>query len=176
MGFDFIRENRKAIWFLLVFAGLYLILNTTYGVFIQHYYPTSDPFTSWVTKQVVWCSSWFDSSIGYRISLFTNKVEVFNEKGTVIYVFEGCNGLNVMIVYTVFLLAFRGSAGATMKIVGIGIAAIHLFNLLRIILLYVVAVYFRPQLYFFHKYLFTGIIYLFVFALWYLWVRKVKNE
>jgi len=176
MDFEFINANKKSIRFLLIFIGLYLVLNISYGFFVQYYYPTSDPFTRWVTSQVTWLLSLFDSSVTCSGSLYTNKIAVMKGKEIVIQVFEGCNGLNVMIVYIVFLIAFRGSVGATIKFAVGGIAAIHLFNLTRIILLYIVALYFRPQLYFFHKYLFTGVIYAFVFGLWYVWVRNVKNE
>jgi hypothetical protein len=48
-------------------------------------------------------------------------------------------------------------------------------NLLRILLLYEVALHFPENLYFFHKFFFTGIIYLLVFILWYFWVNEVKK-
>jgi exosortase family protein XrtF len=175
-GFEFIRENKKAIRFLLVFSGFYFALNTAYGFFIQYYYPSSDPFTQLVTRQVVWIISWFDSSVSWSFSPFTNNVAVLRGGDPVIYVFEGCNGLNVMIVYVGFLLAFQGSLRQTLKFASGGLVAIHLVNLLRVGLLYFVALYFEEQLYFFHKYLFTGMIYGFVFVMWYYWVRSVTNE
>jgi exosortase family protein XrtF len=176
LDFNFIRENRNALIFLLVFASLYLVLNTAYGFYIQHYYPSSDPFTQNVTAQVVWFISLFDPSVTWQASILNNNVAVSNTMSTVIYVFEGCNGLNVMIVYLSFLLAFKGSPKKTLVFAGGGIVAIHLLNLLRLDLLYFVALYFQSQLYFVHKYLFTGIIYALVFVLWYFWVRSVKGE
>lgn len=176
LDFSLIRENRNALRFLLVFAGLYLVLNTAYGFYIQSYYPSSDPFTQNVTAQVVWFVSLFDPSVTWHASVLNNNIAVSNTISTVIYVFEGCNGLNVIIVYVSFLLAFKGSLKKTLVFTGGGIVAIHLLNLLRIGLLYFVAIYFQSQLYFVHKYLFTGIIYALVFVLWYFWVKSVKNE
>lgn len=176
MDFEFLKANKKAVRFLLIFVGLYLVLNVSYGSFVQYYYPTSDPFTRWVTSQVTWLLSRFDPSVTSEVSLYNNNIAVLKDKVTIISVFEGCNGLNVIIVYLVFLLAFQGSTASTIKFGAAGIVGIHFFNLGRIVLLYIVALYFRPQLYFFHKYFFTGVIYAFVFALWYLWVRKVRNE
>lgn len=176
INYDFIKANKGAIRFLLIFIGLYLVLNVSYGAFIQSYYPTSDPFTRWVTSQVAWLISRLDPSVACSVSAYSNKIAVTKGDNIVINVFEGCNGLNVMIVFTVFLLAFQGPLKATIKFAAMGILLIHLFNLSRIILLYLVALYFKPQLYFFHKYFFTGIIYAVVFVLWYLWTKQVKNE
>lgn len=175
MNLDFIQENRKAIWFLVVFAGLYLLLNSAYGLFIQHYYPTSDPFTRWVASQVVWLLSFFDPSVLAYPSIYNEHIAIANDRENMIYVFEGCNGINVMIVYVSFLVAFRGPLSPFLKFSGIGIVGIHLLNLFRVTLLYAVRFYFPDQLYFFHKYLFTGIIYVIVFVLWYYWVQRVKK-
>ncbi len=176
MNWEFVKQNRKAIQFLLVFVGLYFILNTIYGFFIQHYYPSSDPFTRIVSSQVTWFLSLFDSSIVAYPSEFSEYIAVGNDRENMIYVFEGCNGLNVMIVYLSFLVAFTGPRKLFIQFVAMGIAGIHLLNLARIGLLYGVAFYFPEQLYFFHKYLFTGIIYIIVFVLWYFWVRKVRHD
>jgi exosortase family protein XrtF len=176
MNLEFIKQNRKAIQFLLVFVGLYFALNTAYGFFIQYYYPTSDPFTRMVANQVIWILSVFDSSIIGYPSQFNEFIAVANDRANMIYIFEGCNGLNVMIVYLSFLLAFTGSRKLIIQFVAMGLVGIYLLNLIRIVLLYDVAFYFPEQLYFFHKYLFTGIIYSIVFVLWYFWVRRVRSE
>ncbi len=170
-----IKQNKKAIWFLLVFVGLYLVLNTVYGLFIQHYYPTSDPFTLWVADQVIWILSFFDPAVQGFTSAHNEYIAVANKVDNIIYVYEGCNGINVMIVYLSFLIAFRGPLRLFLLFSGIGIIGIHLMNLFRILLLYGVSIYFPDYVYYFHKYLFTGGIYLGVFILWFFWVRKLKH-
>ncbi|MBS1680083.1 MAG: exosortase family protein XrtF [Bacteroidetes bacterium] len=175
MNFDFIKQNKKAITFLLVFVALYIGLNTIYGFYTQTFLPTSDPITRSVSSQVVWFLSFFDSSIASFPSGFSEYVAVGNDRETLIYVFEGCNGVNVVIVYFSFIVAFSGPVKLFAKYAGIGLISIHVLNIARIGLLYGVAFYFPEQLYFFHKYLFTGIIYVVVFVLWYFWVRSVKT-
>jgi len=175
MNWEIIKQNRKAIQFLLVFVGLYFGLNTVYGFFIQHYYPSSDPFTRLVASQVVWFLSLFDPSITGYPSQFSESIAVANDRENMIYVFEGCNGLNVLIVYLSFLFAFAGPVKLLFRFIAIGTVGIHLLNIGRVSMLYGVMFYFPDQVYFFHKYLFTGIIYIFVFALWYFWVRNVRN-
>ncbi|MGC4023580.1 MAG: exosortase family protein XrtF [Cyclobacteriaceae bacterium] len=176
MDFNFIKQNKNAIKFLLVFVALYLGLNTIYGFYTQSYLPTSDPITRSVSSQVVWVLSLFDESIVSFPSSFSEYVAVGNDRENLIYVFEGCNGINVMIVYLSFLVAFSGPLKPFLKYFSIGIISIHILNIARIGLLYGVAFYFPEQLYFFHKYLFTGIIYIIVFVLWYFWVRSVRHE
>lgn len=176
MNLDFIKENKKAIWFLLAFVGAYLVLNTIYGFYIQVYYPSSDPVTYSVTTQVVWFLKLFDSSVTLYPSAYSEYIAIANDRQNMIEVYEGCNGLNVAFVYISFLFAFKGKRQLLVKYILGGLMGIHLLNLTRIGLLYAVAFYFPDQLYFFHKYFFTGIIYVIVFALWYFWVRSVKNE
>jgi len=172
---QFIKENKRAILFLVVFVGLYLLLNTAYGFFIQQYYPTADPFTRALTYQIVWLLSLFDSSVTYYPSSYIEYITIANDRQNMIYVYEGCNSINVMIVYVCFLIAFKGPRRLLLRFVIVGIVGIYSLNLLRIGLLYAVAFYFPEQLYFFHKYLFTGIIYVMVFVLWFYWVRAIKN-
>jgi exosortase family protein XrtF len=176
LNLDFIKENRKAIAFLVTFIAIYFISNTIYGFYIQYYYPSSDPFTRLVSLHSIRILQWFDSSVVGYPSEYSEYVAIGNDRENVIDVFEGCNSINVIIVYLSFLISFRGSAKLTAMFTVLGIVGIYLVNLARICLLYGVAFYFPDQLYFFHKYLFTGMIYAFVFVLWYFWVKRVNHE
>jgi exosortase family protein XrtF len=171
---SFIKENKKAIRFLLIFIGVYLVLNSLYGFFIHLYWPTSDPITRSVAKQLVWVISIFDHTVACYHSDFNEYIAIANDRENLIDLFEGCNGINVMIVYLSFIIAFRSTGKRLLGFALLGILAIHALNLARISMLYGVAIYFPGRYYFFHKYFFTGIIYIIVFALWYFWVRGVK--
>lgn len=170
-----VRSNWYAIRFLLVFVGVYLTLNTMYAFYIEHYRPSSDPFTQSIAKQAAVLLRAADPSIQITPSASTPFVSLYDDRGHVIDVFEGCNGINVMVVYISFLLAFWGSWRLLAMFAVGGMVVIHAMNLIRITLLFGVVCYFPDQLYFFHKYLFTGVIYVVVFVLWYFWVKRVKN-
>ncbi|MBS1949721.1 MAG: exosortase family protein XrtF [Bacteroidetes bacterium] len=171
----FFLENKKALIFLLTFVGVYLVLNTIYALYIGRYYPASDPITQWVSDIVVGFLSLFDASINSFPSLFSEYIPIANDRENMIYVFEGCNGLNVMIVYFSFLVAFRGPVRLFVGYAISGIILVFILNIARIALLYGVAFYFPEQLYFFHKYFFTATIYAVVFLLWYFWVKQVRK-
>ena len=169
------KENKAAIYFLLVFVGLYLILNTAYGLYVEWYSPQPDPITLLVSKQVAGFLTLWDASVVAVPIDASKNVSIRNGYRTVINVFEGCNGINVMIVFISFLVAFRGKLKATILFALMGFFIIYLMNIARVSLLYAVEIYWPRYLYLFHKYLFTGMIYAVVFALWYLWVKQVKR-
>ncbi len=163
------------ILFLSKFLGLYLVLNLAYGLFIEYYTPDSDPFTQIITSQVVFFLSFFDPLISSQVIPGLYYIKVQHESKTIISVFEGCNGLNVMIVYVSFLFSFTGPLKLSIRYLIFGMGVIYAMNLIRVMLLYEVAIYFPQNLYFFHKYFFTGVLYILVFALWYFWVKKITK-
>lgn len=167
------KDQKAILFFLLKFIGLYLVLNTSYSLWIAYYEPTPDPLTTIVTNQTVSLISIAEDNVTIGASTTTPHVPVLNDGKLVIRVFEGCNGLNVMIVFISFIVAFTGTLKKTVWFTLLGLVLIYIFNLFRVGLLYFIAKYYPHTLYFFHKYLFTGLLYALVFLLWYFWVSKV---
>src|SRR5690606_28966990 len=102
-------------------------------------------------------------------------VGIFEGDRAIVNVFEGCNGVNVMIVFLGFLIAFGGPLRSFVFFIPAGLVIIHACNLLRISLLFDLAVKNSTQFYYFHKYFFTASLYLIVFGLWAYWIRR-SNE
>ncbi|MFM8912146.1 MAG: exosortase family protein XrtF, partial [Flammeovirgaceae bacterium] len=148
--------------------------NTLYGFWIEWYRPSADPMTVQVAKVVAKGISWIDEDVKAIQMANSQNVAIRNEEGIVIEVFEGCNSINVMLVFVSFIIAFRGTLLKTIQFAAMGCAVIYLLNLLRVAALYAVELNWPRYLYLFHKYLFTGGIYLAVFFLWYLWSKQVK--
>lgn len=170
-----INEFKPTIFFLLKFIGLYLVSNLIYGWFITAWAPLPDPMTQWVTEQ----SAGILEVLGY-----TNTVHIHSTKPTtyiewngkgIVSVYEGCNGLNVALVFLSFLFAFGPYKKPLAWFAPLGLVIIHLANLGRVVLLFMVSVHMPDALYFMHKYLFTAFIYLFVFLLWIWWVVKLAK-
>ncbi len=174
------KEFKPTIFFLLKFLGLYIVLNLLYGWYVTAWYPQPDPATQWVTSQ----SGMILDVFGYSTSTHNHPSKpttyiAWNGRG-IVSVYEGCNGLNVWIVFLTFLVAFGPYKKALIWFVPLGLLVIHISNLARIVLLFIVSIHMPNFLYFTHKYLFTAFIYLFVFLLWIWWVVKMgrpsKNE
>jgi len=95
---------------------------------------------------------------------------------SVLNIFEGCNGVNVMIVFIAFMVAFGGPVKKMLWFIPAGLLIIHLFNILRLVLLYYTDLYYEEWFYYFHKYLFTAILYIVVFILWAVWIMKIVQR
>lgn len=171
-----LREFRPAILFLAKFIGIYLAGNLLYGWYITSWYPSPDPVTSWVTHQ----SAGILDLFGWETSTYNHAVKpttyIAHNQQPIISVYEGCNGLNVVVVFLAFLFAFGPISKSMFWFVPLGIIVIHLSNLARIILLFLVSVKLPGFLYFTHKYLFTAFIFFFVFLFWFWWVAKLSKS
>lgn len=173
----FIKEFRPALLFLARFLAVYVVGNVLYGLYIESFGDQVDAVTRVVTEHTsaLLRATGEETSTGDRagrpIVLLMNETE-----GTVLNVYEGCNGLNVMIVFVAFLVAFGGPLKKMAWFIPAGLLIIHVFNLLRIGLLYYVATHFEQYFYFFHKYLFTAILYAVVFGLWVWWVTMTTGK
>lgn len=166
------KEFKPTLVFLGKFIGFYVIVNLLYGLFITSYGKAPDPITQFVTAQCSWILSaagWPSYALDHATKATT--LIVYEEHAR-IAVYEGCNGINVMVIFIGFLLAFGPYIRAMAWFIPAGLLTIHIGNLARIILLFWVAVYSPDHLYLLHKYFFTAIIYVVVFLLWIVWVRK----
>ena len=80
-----------------------------------------------------------------------------------------------MIVFVAFIVSFKGSVKMFIRYFILGLFAVYLINLFRLMGLYAVALHFAGSFYFFHKFFFTAVIYLVVFIIWYFWVADIKR-
>jgi len=171
-----ILDFKPTIFFLLRFLGLYLVGNLMYGFYVTHYEPGPDPLTYSVTEQ----TAYFLDLLGWPNEVLPQlvlpTVTIMYHRVAVVSVYEGCNGLNVMIIFAAFLFAFGPINKSMTWFILVGLIIIHLSNLLRIGLLFLVALYRPHYLYFSHKYFFTAFIYGFVFILWMIWVRYFSKK
>lgn len=167
-------KGQKAILiFLVKFVGLYLVLNTAYAFWADRYKPEADPLTRVVTHQTTTILNWFEDGVSVGESFNSANVPIRQDNRTIVSVFEGCNSINVIVVFLSFVIAFAGSWTKTSVFIVLGAMLIYLCNLGRVVLLFFVAKYYPNNLYFFHKYLFTAVLYGVVFILWFIWVKKI---
>ncbi len=171
------RENIAALKFLGIFLGVYLVGNLLYGFYVEWHYPWVDPATRWVADQSAALIQLFFGNVISMIQDTVNPTVLLIENGkSILRVYEGCNGLNVMIVFVAFIMAFDGVGKRGILFCLVGCVLIHIANLGRVTLLFVVAKNYQHYFYFIHKYLFTAILYVIVFVLWWIWVAKIKRS
>ncbi|MBK6264445.1 exosortase family protein XrtF [Marivirga sp. S37H4] len=170
------QDFRPSILFLAKFIGLYLILNVLYGFYLEAYKGEADPMTKWVTEQTAEVLSWYNQDISTGPKEDLKSIYIFRGDHPILSVYEGCNGLNVMIIFISFMIAYGRISMKMLWFIPAGLLTIHFFNLGRIILLYHVTISMPSFLYFSHKYLFTAFIYIAVFLSWALWIFKVNGK
>lgn len=169
-----IGEFRYALKFLGVFLGLYLILNALYGWWVESY-ERADPITCISTKQAGWILKMGGEPVEVKHKENSRSVSLIRQGDVVVNVFEGCNGINVAIVFIAFIVAFGGKFRNMLWFVPMGLFLIHLFNLGRLSGLYLVAQYLPDYFYYVHKYAFTASLYLIVLLLWLWWVEGLNK-
>ena len=170
-----LKEFQPALRFVGMFVGLYLSLNVLYGFWINSYDQVADPATQWVTRQSAGWLRLAGEQVQTRAKVGKPTIAISRGEDAVVNVFEGCNGINVMIVFVAFVVAFGGATRKMMWFIPAGIVVIHLANLLRVGGLYLVAAYFAPYFYYVHKYAFTASIYVIVAVLWWWWIERVNK-
>jgi exosortase family protein XrtF len=171
-----IKEFLPTILFLVKFVGIYVVGNLLYGWYVTVYNPSPDPATHWVTDQtaiVLTACGWSTESEDTAYKPTTNLI--YGGKD-ILAVYEGCNGINVIIIFVAFLIAFGPLTKQLLWFIPVGLLIIHLMNLARITLLFWVAIYMKDYMYFTHKYFFTAILYVVIFILWVWWVRKFATK
>ncbi len=171
-----ISDFKPSIIFLAKFVGFYILLNVAYGFYLDTYDTEPDPMTEFVTSQTAAVLSWYNDGVRTGLKNDLKSVYIFKGERAVLSVYEGCNGLNVMIIFVVFMIAYSRLSLKMLAFILVGFIVIHLFNMLRIGLLYHVTLSLPNLLYFAHKYLFTAFIYLAVFGLWALWIFKLDAK
>jgi len=166
------HEYRPAALFLARFLSIYVLGNVLYGLWIVSYGTAADPFTVLVTQHAAGLLRVISFEAAAVASSQAPNVALQLAGVTVVRVFEGCNAINVSVLFLAFLVAYKGSWARTVVFGLVGLLLIYLFNLLRVAGLFLVAKFYPDQLYLMHKFVLTGVIYAFVFALWYLWATR----
>jgi exosortase family protein XrtF len=175
MNMQNLKEFKPTIFFLLKFVGLYLTGNILYGAYITHFNPEVDPATHMVSAHSANLLSACNFPVTYK-DYENNPSTLILENGrTMLSIYEGCNGINIIIIFVAFLIAFGPIKKALLWFIPLGIFIIYLFNLLRIVLLFFIARHMPEVMYFTHKYLLTGMLFAVIFILWILWIRKFSK-
>lgn len=184
---NFLNEFKPTIFFLLKFVLIYLLGSTLYGLFISNYdlQAKLDPATRWITYQCASTANIF----GYETEVLED--DHLNWQGEdeqtfdslwlnaqyAISVEEGCNGINIMILFVAFVIGFGGRWLNMLLFIPAGLFFIHLANLGRLMLLSLLNVEFEGRgFHFFHKYGFTAVLYVAILILWYFWVMRWNGK
>jgi len=168
-----IQENKRVLFFLLRFLSAFGGLSLLYAFWVDSFGEKADTFSWFVGRHLQLLFG--AENLKLEQILGHPAIAVDYNGSSAVSLFEGCNGLAVMILFFAFVFAFKGKWKDLLWFVPLGLGIIHLFNLGRLALLIYLAHGNSPLFHFMHKYLFTLIIYAVVFGLWVLWVRRAQS-
>ncbi len=129
-------------------------------------------------RQIINLCQWILEQMGYKTfaSRDVNDMQVFGIDGSNgVWIGGPCNGITLMFLFAIFVVAYPGSVKNKLWYIPLGIVIVHAINIIRIIVLALIANYNYEYLDFNHTYTFTFLAYSAVFGLWMLWVNKFSN-
>lgn len=157
--------------FVLTAATLYLLLYFIYQFVVKRYTYYDQAFIG----TIVYAVDWLLQAVGYPTFavLQDRDLQVVGIDGSNgVWIGSNCNAITLFSLFAVFVIAYPGPWRAKLWYIPLGIATIHLLNLLRVVALVLIAYYHPELLNFNHTYTFTFLMYAFIFALWMIWVNK----
>jgi exosortase family protein XrtF len=161
--------------FLGKFLLSYLLLTFVYESYLSQFDVKKleiDGITQLVAIQTKDSMVFFHYDADVKPNLTELGIKFFYNQRFIARIIEGCNGVNVIILFVSFVIAFSGKIKATLLYIIGGSLLIYILNLIRIALLCVLMYHFPKQQHFLHGVFFPLFIYGVVFMLWLIWIRK----
>ena len=93
--------------------------------------------------------------------------------GKTFQVIDECTGVFEMLIFIAAIVSYPASLRKKLLGVLFGVPAIYAFNLLRIVFLALVAVYWVQSFRFFHLYFWQVSMVLVIAVLWLIWLRRI---
>jgi exosortase H (IPTLxxWG-CTERM-specific) len=159
-----IRAYRQEIRFLTIFV---LILGGGFTLLSVNAVNDRvvEPFTAGVARVSGFCLKLIDSTVEMQGTVIRNPRFAVNIK-------NGCNGVETMIIFLAAVLAFPASWAARLAGLAIGILAIQLVNLLRVVALFLTGVHFPDFFDSSHTVVWQTVVILFGVVLWVFWANR----
>ena len=171
-----IISNRKIQRFILS-AFVLLLIWVLFTVFFPS---TLHQLHYWTIYPQAHISAWLLDLFGYttRVLHYVNNCMALLEikDSSLVCVGTGCSGVELFLIFAVFILLFKGRSSRFVWYIPLGIVLISILNIIRIIALSLIVVYAPEYLDFNHKYTFTILVYGFVIGLWLLWMNRYYEE
>ena len=152
--------------FIILFLLSLIVFGTIYAHLTASYHDSLVPMMRATANIVGFVLSVFSSSVSYEGAHC-----VLN--GFAVEIIDECTGLLEMVIFLAAVLSFGTTGGKKAMGLLIGIPAIYLFNVLRIIVLVVVGAYWPGAFNFMHIYFWQVTLILMIGSVWVGWLYLV---
>lgn len=121
---------------------------------------------------------WFGYQAHYNIAEKVGETFIFLNDNTfpLIRVGASCNGLELLVLFSIFIIFYPGSIKAKSWFIPLGLFIIHSLNIFRNTILTLMEIHNSAYFEFFHRYVFIFMVYGAIFSLWMWWgnIQQVK--
>jgi exosortase/archaeosortase family protein len=97
---------------------------------------------------------------------------ILHHQQKVLHIADGCNGLELMVLYSGFIFCYPASKKRKLGFILLGLLMIDLFNIVRCSLLGFIKEYYHPYFYISHHFVFKAVVYTVIVILWVYFTRK----
>ena len=167
---EFVRSQPDVFRFLVLGFGGYIVWHLAYETYLK----PATLLDEYITQNLIVFTEAVVEVLGYEpLALYQESDGEFRYRVGIqgangVLVGPSCDGVVLFALFAIFILSFPGRWLRKAWYIPAGIAAIHAANILRIISLLMIQLYFGEEaLKFNHDYTFTVFVYSIIFALWY---------
>src|SRR4051812_28584096 len=160
----FWRRNRREILFLVLFV---VLLGGGFTLISLHWVNDHviEPFTAGIART----SGGVLNAMGQHVSMDGTVIRSLHFAGNIR---NGCNGGEAMLIFLAAVLAFPASWKSRLAGLALGILAIQVVNLVRVVALFLTGVYFPKIFDTSHTVIWQTIVILFGVLLWIFWANR----
>lgn len=169
-----LKQNKEAIYFVVKLLFVYLFLQGFYDYILSPY----SPIDKWLITSIISTAENGLIALGYNL-MQTNGIYQYHmgiEGTSGVVIGNPCDGLSLFILYSAFVIVFKGKWWVKLLFIIPGIFLIHLLNVSRVISLALIVKYYPHTLDFHHSYTFTLLVYAFTFLLWMLRIKVFQKK
>lgn len=171
-----ILKQNAFVRFVCLAGAMYLVLYLIYQFVVKKYTYYDQQFIS----SIIISSEKILNIFGYSTFIRLQEIDmqlIGIDGSNGVWVGSNCNAITLFSLFAVFIIAYPGHQKSKLWFVPLGILAIHILNILRVVALSMIAYYLPPEyLDFNHTYTFTFIVYAFIFMLWMIWINKFSGK
>jgi exosortase family protein XrtF len=162
---SFLSSNRRVLSFFVKMLAIYGLWYVAYDLWLL----PDGRLDAWTSTSVADIAQRALRLMGYDAVASGRIVTAPGIAG--VEIANGCNGLSTIGLFVGFVLAYPGSTARRLLFLPVGMATIYVTNVLRIVAMMLVQMYWPVAFDPLHSFGLTTIFYCVVFALWVVWAN-----
>jgi exosortase family protein XrtF len=115
-----------------------------------------------------------DTSYFEETKKFASQMQIYQNKQKTLAISDECNALEILVLYAGFIICFPSPTARKLRFILIGFVSIYLLNIIRCSALVLIEIHYNEYLDISHHFIFTFIVYAFIFLLWHIFAKKIR--